>query len=292
MKKPLPPITWFRAFDATARHLSFTLAAQELGFTQSAISQNVRALEDKLGKPLFVRGHRTLSLTQAGRLLVPDVAAAMAQLEQATERFLPETTRPKLAIATSVSIAQWVISPRLATFVGDHPTVALQISTTIWPDDFASTNADIEIRFGRKEVVGTQATLMQPSHLHAVATPETAKRLGPEIDAGILSEYALIQPVGITSGWAALAKKAQFARSVEPSIFVDTHGLAADLAVSGSGIALSHCQVTRSAISRGLLVALPLPAIPAEEGYYLAVKPSQHRALQEAFVDWLTKPDI
>ncbi|WP_319799781.1 LysR family transcriptional regulator [Roseobacter weihaiensis] len=83
MKKPLPPVTWFRAFDATARHLSFTLAAQELGFTQSAISQNVRALEQKLGTPLFVRGHRALSLTQAGRLLVPDVAAAIAQLEQA-----------------------------------------------------------------------------------------------------------------------------------------------------------------------------------------------------------------
>ncbi|MGA9410120.1 MAG: LysR family transcriptional regulator [Roseobacter sp.] len=290
MKKPLPPITWFRAFDATARHLSFTLAAQELGFTQSAISQNVRALEDKLGKPLFVRGHRTLSLTQAGRLLVPDVAAAMAQLEQATERFLPETARPKLAIATSVSIAQWVITPRLATFIADHPTIALQISTTIWPDDFASTNADIEIRFGRREVVGAEATLMQPSHLHAVATPEFAKRLGPTLDADALSNVALIQPVGITSGWTALAKKAQLAKSLEPSIFVDTHGLAADLAVSGAGIALSHCQVTRSAISRGLLVALPLPVIPAEEGYYQAVKPSAHPALQKAFIDWLTKP--
>lgn len=288
MKKPLPPITWFRAFDATARHLSFTLAAQELGFTQSAISQNVRALEDKLGKPLFVRGHRTLSLTQAGRLLVPDVAAAMAQLEQATERFLPDTKRPKLAIATSVSIAQWVITPRLATFIAQHPAVALQISTTIWPDDFASTNADIEIRFGRREVVGGQAKLMEPSHLHAVATPELAARLGPVIDPDRLSGCALIQPVGITSGWAALANKGQFKSTLEPSIFVDTHGLATDLAVSGTGIALSHCQVTRSAIARGLLVALPLPVLPAEEGYYLAVKSSPHQALQDAFIGWLT----
>jgi len=287
MKKPLPPITWFRAFDATARHLSFTLAAQELGFTQSAISQNVRALEDKLGKPLFVRGHRTLSLTQAGRLLVPDVAAAMAQLEQATERFIPQTTRPKLSVATSVSIAQWVIAPRLATFMTAHPTVALQISTTIWPDDFASTSADIEIRFGRKEVVGTGATLMQPSHLHAVATPELAERLGPEMDAGVLSDTALIQPVGITSGWAAVAKKARLEASLEPSVYVDTHGLAADMAVSGAGVALCHCQVTQSGIARGLLTALPWPEIPAEEGYYLAVKPSPHTTLQQAFVDWL-----
>ena len=113
MKKPLPPITWFRAFDATARHLSFTLAAQELGFTQSAISQNVRALEDKLGTPLFIRGPRRLSLTEAGRLLVPDVAAAMAQLEDATARFLPVSDRERLSVAVSTSIAQWVIAPGL-----------------------------------------------------------------------------------------------------------------------------------------------------------------------------------
>lgn len=111
MKKPLPPVTWFRAFDATARHLSFTLVAQELGFPQSAISQNVQALEQKLGTALFVRGHRALNLTQAGRLLVPDVAAAMAQLEQATTRFFTTVYWPKLTIAASVSVAQWMIAP-------------------------------------------------------------------------------------------------------------------------------------------------------------------------------------
>ncbi len=288
MKKPLPPITWFRAFDATARHLSFTLAAQELGFTQSAISQNVRALEDKLGTPLFVRGHRSLALTQAGRLLVPDVAAAMAQLEQATERFLPATTRPKLSIATSVSIAQWVIAPRLAGFLAEQPDIAVQLATTIWPDDFASTNADIEIRFGRRQVVGRDATLMEPSHLHAVAAPHIARRLGPVIRAENLAEHPLIQPVGITAGWPDLARKAKLGTAIAPTVFVDTHGLSADLAASGAGVALSHCQVTRTGIERGSLVALPLPSLAAEEGYYLAVKPSPHEALQQTFVRWLT----
>ncbi len=121
MPKSLPPLTWFRAFDAAARNLSFTAAADELGFTQSAISQHVRALEDRLGTQLFIRGHRALQLTDAGRMLVPDVAAAMARLTHATERFLPTISRQKLTIATSASIASWVLAPRLAQFHAAFP---------------------------------------------------------------------------------------------------------------------------------------------------------------------------
>ncbi|MFK7743895.1 MAG: LysR family transcriptional regulator [Roseobacter sp.] len=281
-------MTWFRAFDATARHLSFTRAAHELGFTQSAISQNVRALEDKLGTPLFIRGHRTLSLTDAGRLLVLDVAAAMARLEQATERFLPTLTRPKLTIAASVSVAQWIIAPRLPEFIAANPDIALQISTTIWPDDFASTTADIEIRFGSKAVVGKDAEVLAPSHLHAVATPDIAADIAGATDEAIFSDYSLIQPIGISAGWNELAKASSHRAPVEAQIFVDTHGLAVDLALSGSGIALTHTQITNCAINDGRLVPLNLPQIPAEEGYYLAKNASSFPQAQDRFVSWLT----
>lgn len=286
MKKPLPPITWFRAFDATARHLSFTLAAQELGFTQSAISQNVRALEDKLGTQLFVRGHRALNLTEAGRLLVPDVAAAMVQLEQATERFLPSITKPKLTIAVSVSIAQWVVVPRIAAFMSAHPECALQISTAIWPDDFAATNADIEIRFGRKEVVGKGAVLMEPSILQVVATPALAATVAQHG----LFEQTLIQPVGISTGWADVTRRAGIKHHIEASLFVDSHGLAVDLAVAGAGVALTHSQITRHPIADGRLVVLPLPERPADEGFFLAQKTNAHSDVQTAFIKWFINP--
>lgn len=285
MKKPLPPTAWFRAFDAAARHLSFTQAAAELGFTQSAVSQNVRALEQALGTPLFIRKHRALQLTEAGRLLVPDVAAAMAQLEKATLRFQPQTARPKLTVATSVSIAQWVIAPRLSTFLAEHPEAALHIYTTIWPDDFTTSTADVEIRFGSQSIVGQGATLLAPSHLHAVAHPDLARRFS----ASDLSRQPLIQPVGISSSWTTLAQKAGLDQPLAPVIYVDTHGLATDLACAGAGLALSHCQITAPAIERGDLVALPLPDIPAEEGYFVAMKPTQHHALQRAFVAWLMR---
>ena len=289
MKKPLPPLTWFRAFDATARHLSFTRAAQELGFTQSAISQNVRALEDKLGAPLFVRGHRALSLTAAGRLLVSDVAAAMERLEQATERFLPNVTRPKLTIAASVSVAQWIIAPRLPAFVADNPDIALQISTTIWPDDFAATNADIEIRFGSKAVVGKGAELLEPSMLHAVASPAVASKLPDTLDRNTLSQHCLIQPIGISTGWSEMVKDRRTHVPIEAQVFVDTHSLAVDLALSGTGIALTHTQITKSALDSGQLVEIPLRPIAAEEGYYLARRTTLFPDAQARFVEWLLR---
>ena len=116
MAKSLPPLTWFRAFDAAARHLNFTAAAQELGLTQSAVSQHIRALESRLGTPLFVRKPRGLVLTDGGRHLVPDVAAALARLRIATDAFEPAVGGDILTIATSVSFAQWFLAPGLVDF--------------------------------------------------------------------------------------------------------------------------------------------------------------------------------
>ena len=283
MPKPLPPLTWFRAFDAAARHLSFTQAAAELGLTQSAISQHVRALEDHLSTPLFIRSHRALQLTDAARLLVPDVAASLARLAQATERFVPQTDRPRLTLATSVSVAQHLIAPQLASFQRAHPDVAIQIVTAIWPDDFASTNADIEIRFGTADVVGQGAMLLQPSRLHAVATPDICAQYDTTDPTRSLAQHTLIQPLGLSTSWKTFAGLPDR----EADLFVDTHGLAVDLALSGAGIALTHSLITGPALEAGLLATLPLPTLPAEEGYYLHQKTAPNQPLQDAFVDWL-----
>ncbi|MFC6582352.1 LysR family transcriptional regulator [Sulfitobacter aestuariivivens] len=280
-------MTWFRAFEAAARHLSFTVAAEELGFTQSAISQHVRSLEDRLGKQLFVRRHRALQLTDAGRLLLPDVAAAMAQLGRATARFQPTVSKRKLVVATSASIAQWIIAPRLASFTARHPDIAVQIATTIWPDDFSTTTADIEIRFGSADVVGHGARLLEPSFLHMVAAPEIATRLGADCGLADLEGLALIQPVGLTQNWAALGKANAKPIALEAGLFVDTHGLSVDLAISGAGVALAHCQVSRAAILAGQLAVLRLPPLAADEGYYLALLPSVDTDARDAFAEWL-----
>jgi LysR family transcriptional regulator, glycine cleavage system transcriptional activator len=288
MSKSLPPLTWFRAFDAAARHLSFTLAAEELGITQSAISQHVRALEDRLGTQLFIRGNRALMLTDAGRLLLPDVAAAMATLTAATQRFLPEQDKPTLTVATSASIAQWVLAPNIASFHAANPEIAIQLVTTVWPDDFVATNADIEIRFGPASVVGRNATLLEPSFLHAVVSPKLAKPLKGKPPLDWLGALPLIQPIGLSTGWGDIGKRQRPALSLEASFLVDTHGMAVDLALGHAGIALCHGLVSREPLRRGHLVEVALPRMAAKEGYYLAAKTTHLPDAQARFVRWVT----
>lgn len=286
MAKALPPLTWFRAFEATARLRSFTRAADELGFTQSAISQHVRALEDRLGSQLFVRGPRSLQLTQAGRLLVPDVTAALAQLGRATQRFVPIQGKDRLTIATSASIAQWILAPQLCAFQKAHPNIAVQIATTNWPDDFTTTKADIEIRFGMADVVGHNATLLTPSTLHAVVAPALVAAMPTGGTLPDMAHVPLIQPVGLSQDWAALGASASPSLALEPAFYVDTHGLGVDLAVAGAGVALAHAQITRQPIALGQLVVLPIAPIVADEGYYLAAQPTYLPEAQAAFIAW------
>ena len=119
MSRSLPPLTWFRAFEAAARHLSFTAAAQELGLTQSAVSQHVRSLELRFGQMLFARKPRGLALTDAGRRLLPAVAKAIGGLAEASALFEPARPDSLLTVATSVSfsltsstaISLWTSSP-------------------------------------------------------------------------------------------------------------------------------------------------------------------------------------
>ena len=279
MRGSTPPLTWLRAFEASARHLSFTRAAEELGLTQSAVSQHVRALEGHLGQQLFRRAHRQLHLSDAGRLLLPDVTAGLSLLANASQRFRQNGSARTFRIATSASIARHILAPGLADFRAEAPDVTIDLQTTVWPDDFASSSADVEIRFGRAELVGRAARLLEPSYLHIVAKPDLSQNW-PENSADV----PLIQPIGISTEWKDLMPGSQ------PHLLVDTHGMAVDLALDGVGVALTHCQITRPALLAGNLSEIDWPnSIPAKEGYYLAVTPGADLDLTDQFEAWLNR---
>ena len=206
MTRALPPLTWFRSFEAAARHLSFTAAADELGLTQSAISQQVRSLEMRLGVELFLRRHRGLSLTDDGRKLLPRVGSALDSLAQASASFETGSTRDLLTIATSISIAQWIIAPHLRTFLDSHPGLRVRILGTIWPDDFNASIADVAIRFGSARQVGENAERLLPDRLVVVA-----KR---ELD-GPLDDQVLIEAVGTSESWRGLGERRRLRRPSE-----------------------------------------------------------------------------
>ncbi|MEM6942550.1 MAG: LysR family transcriptional regulator, partial [Pseudomonadota bacterium] len=171
MTRSLPPLTWLRSFEASARHLSFTAAAQELGLTQSAISQQVRSLELRLRVQLFVRKPRGLALTDDGRRLLPQIGASLDQLDVAVSAFETGSQSGLLTVAASVSVVRWLIAPRLKAFLHDHPGLRIRLVGTIWPDEFSASLADVEIRFGSKQQVGRDAMRLMPDHLIPVSAP-------------------------------------------------------------------------------------------------------------------------
>ena len=131
--RALPPLGWFRVFESAARLLSFTAAADELGLTQSAVSQQIRALGDRFGCALFIRKPRGIALTDDGRRLLPGVTDGIANLRAAADAFEPATDPELLTVGTSVSIAQWFLAPRLIDFLKENSQVRVRIITAVWP---------------------------------------------------------------------------------------------------------------------------------------------------------------
>ncbi|MEO0356754.1 MAG: LysR family transcriptional regulator [Pseudomonadota bacterium] len=273
--RSLPPLTWFRSFEAAARTQSTTAAADEVGLTQSAVSQQIKSLETRLGTALFKRHARGLSLTDDGRRLLPQVEAALSDLQTAVAPFdLPKTDQT-LAVAASISVIEWVLAPALPHFQKRWPGVAIRLAATIWPDEYAGRRADVEIRFGSHRQVGQGATPLTGSDLVAVKHPSLA---------GTLADLPWIETVGISAGWRDWCGAAGHPWKA-PSVSVDSYGAAARLAQAGNGVALISAAIAHTAVRSGDLTALSDTTIPGIEAYFIACRSESPVALD--FADWV-----
>lgn len=277
MSKSLPPLTWFRSFEAAARRLSSTAAAEEIGLTQSAVSQQIRSLETRLGVVLFHRHARGLSLTDEGRKLLPQVEAALQMLQSAAAPYLTEKQARHITVAASVSVLQWVISPALPMFQSENPETSVRFVSTIWPDEYAASRADIEIRFGSAKQVGRDAMALLPKHLIAVKSPQLE---------GNFADLPLIEAVGTSDNWMTWAEATgQSVRT--PSFYVDSYGLALQLATTGNGVALMNALIAEHALRTNQVILATEASAPATEGYFLAVQ--RRSAEVDAFLEWFSE---
>ena len=274
MVKALPPLAWFRAFESAARRLSFTAAAEEIGMTQSAVSQHVKSLEISLGVAIFIRRPRGLSLTDDGRKLLPQVSSALETLTVAARNFDTVPSKNVLTVAASVSIAQWLISPRLNEFTNKNPEINIRFLSTIWPDDFHTVRADVEIPFGSQKQFGRNATRLEPSGLVALKSPKFS---------GNIESSTLIESVGTSDGWKLWAESV--GGNPMPKIFVDSYGAAMNLAINGNGIALVSNILAQDAIRSGKLIMADKTLLTCNEGYYLRY--NDKNLLAKQFHDWL-----
>jgi DNA-binding transcriptional LysR family regulator len=160
MPRPLPPLNSLRAFEAAARHLSFTRAAEELHVTQAAISHQIKGLEERLGLPLFRRLPRRLLLTEEGQTLQPELRDAFNRIAQAIERIGARGQGGTLTVSSMTTIVMTWLLPRLPRFQAAHPEIDVRMVTSQHLVDFTREDIDVAIRFGEGKWPGLKAERM------------------------------------------------------------------------------------------------------------------------------------
>jgi len=293
MTARLPSLNGLRAFEAAARHLSFTQAASELNVTQTAISHQIKRLEDELGIPLFVRHNRSLALTPQARDYLPLVRAAFDDLRLATERLLRKDGGKVLTISTLASLAAKWLLPRLNSFQNAHPDIDVRITTSTGLVDFKRDDVDAAIRYGRGHWPGVRAEWLMADELFPVCSPALLQGSKPLRCPHDLAQHTLLHTSGgfYDDDWRLWLTAAGL-----PAAISKHHGLSFDLifvtvqaAIDGFGVALGRTSYVRDDIAKGRLVVPFTIALPADAGFYL-VSPEGRTdpAKLQAFRQWLT----
>lgn len=286
----LPSLNGLRAFEAAARHLSFTQAATELNVTQTAISHQIRRLEQELGAPLFVRRNRTLALTAVGAEYLPAIRAAFQDLHLATDRLRGRGADRVLTISSLASFAAKWLLPRLAEFQEREPTIDVRITTSTDLVDFRRDNVDAAIRYGRGRWPGLDATWLMADELFPVCSPTLLVGPHPLRGPADLAHHVLLHTSGYADDWrlwltaAGLPPEA----AVRPGLSFDLSLMTVQAAIDGLGVAIGRTSYVKDDIDKGRLVVPFDVVLPADAGFYLvSPAPAARSAKLAAFADWL-----
>jgi len=285
----LPPLNWLRAFEASARALSFTAAAQELSMTQSAVSQQIKSLESALGRVLFLRRARGLELTDEGRGYLPTVQAAFALLEEGTDVLTGRNAPDVLELQVNLSFAMFWLSPRLEDFLTQYPWVQLNLATAIWSEERPNATATVNIVFGQGKREGKTGRRLTRDQKFPVCSPKLARRIASLDD---LVKQRLFDLPGTVQSWSSwMDAQPPSSRRTLPAIHrASTWALSLQWAQQGLGVALAHDTIARDLLASGKLVRPFEFSIPMKESYYLiAPEGSQTHAAAKAFKEWLLR---
>lgn len=286
MKQP-PPLNHIRSFECSARHLSFTLAANELGYTQAAVSNHVRALEQYIGRPLFVRYPRSLKLTEVGEAFLPTLRQALDQIDFATEAIVASQRNRTVVVSCPTSLAENWLAGCMAAFRKTHPEIELLLHGTIW-EDLDEPAADIAIsirRFDDRPANGVPLWNDELALLCAPAMLEGPGRLSEPRDI-LDADWIFIH--GRQEYWTCLSEALGISASAhEKGITTNASNIALELAASGAGCVAIQVSLARLYLQRGLLVE-PFPVRAASPwGYYLCGNPLSKGTAVKLATEWI-----
>ncbi len=269
MSRRLPPLNALRCFEAAARHLSFTRAADELHVTQTAISHQIKGLEERLGVRLFRRLPRGLLLTEEAQRYLPPVRDAFDRIAAATEQLTAGGSSGRLTVSVLPSFAAKWLVPRLGRFRAAHPDLDLRISASSQLVDFARDDVDIAIRMGRGRYPGLRVDRLFGESMLPVCAPELLTGAHPLRRLEDLRDHVLLHDDD-HSGWQLWLELARV-EGVDPRrgpVFTDS-AMVVQAAAEGQGIALARRVLAAGDLAAGRLVQPFEVTMPHDLAYYL-----------------------
>jgi len=284
----LPPLNALRAFEASARQLSFTRAAEELFVTQAAISHQIKALEDNLGIKLFMRKNRSLLLTEEGQSYYLDIKDVFNALHDATERLLARGAKGAITVSLQPSFAiQWLV-PRLNTFNLLHPDIDVRIKAVDQPENSLTEDVDLAIYYGRGRWSGIHAEQLHTEYLIPVCSPlllSGSKPLGIIDD---LANHTLLHDAS-RRDWKRWFKHVDFkGGNVNHGPIFSHSAMVLQAAIHGQGVALAHSVLAKPDIDSGRLVCPFKEVLISKNSYYIVCREKQLELGKiAAFREWV-----
>lgn len=290
MKPPAktpPPLSYIRSFECSARHLSFTEAADELGYTQAAISNHVRALENYLGRQLFIRYPRSLKLTEIGEAFLPMLREALKQIDFATEAVLASARNRTVVISCPTSLAENWLSKAISAFSRKNSEIEILMHGIIWEQP-PEQIADVSIAVRRDDNRPAFSAQLWQDRLVMVCAPEL-----------LTGRDAISKPDDLLrANWIAIHGRQEFWPEMAAALGIDASrndkrlstnstNIALELAANGAGCLVTTSSLARLYVERGLLVEPFKARPPSSWNYYLMDSPTAKGAVVRRVREWL-----
>ncbi|WP_299641113.1 LysR substrate-binding domain-containing protein [uncultured Ruegeria sp.] len=283
----LPHLTFLRSFEAAARHLSFTAAAEELNCTQSAVSNHVRSLEEFLQRPLFVRHPRSLSLTDVAEAYLPSVRHALQEINAATQSVIAHSHTRKVVVSCPVSLAENWLPEVIRGFNAVHPDIDLTIHGTVWAD-VEQNVSDISLTINHIDDVTPGTQQLWVEKLALVCAPGFLVDGIPLTDPKQLQNAPLIHILGRPSYWEHAARHFGLSDlSQKDGLRTNASNLAMEMAAKSLGCVVLPRSLARSYVERGLLIEPFQFDLNSPWTYFMRLKEKPVSPPVRLFQNWL-----
>ena len=282
-----------RAFEAAARHHSFTAAAVELGTTQPAISQQIKRLEDQLTTRLFDRIYRGIELTEAGSILFEQVQAGLQSIDSGLSAVTAQRQHEVLQVATDFAFAAYWLMPRLHRFHAANPQVDVSLVTSERSHNMLRTDIDVAVLFGKGRFKQGESHWLFSEEVFPVCSPQLLKGRELPLPSRALLEFPLLHLKGENSShwfdWTGVFRELGLTAAPAPGqLRFDNYTLLIQAAIGGQGVAIGWRHLVDNLLEQGLLCRPINQTVISTFGYYVVLPQRKRRgALIQRFFDWL-----